>query len=74
MIEQEPSATMVTVLPAAVQTAGVVEAKLTARPELAVALTVNGETSRLTLLSAPKVMVCDAGLTVKPCDTGVAAA
>ena len=59
VIEQAPGATIVTVLPAMVQTDVVVEAKLTARPELAVALTVNGETPKLTLLSAPNVMVCD---------------
>ena len=73
MIEQEPPAAIVTVLPATVQTDVVVEAKLTASPELAVALTVNGETPKLTLLSAPKLMVCDAALTVKLCVTGVAA-
>jgi hypothetical protein len=73
VIEQEPPAAIVTVLPATAQTAGVVEAKLTARPELAVALIVNGDTPRLTLLSAPKVMVCDAALTMKLCVTGVAA-
>ena len=74
MIEQDPPATIVTVLPATVQTGVVVEAKLTASPELAVAPIVNGATPRPTLLSAPKVIVCDAELTVKLCDTGVAAA
>jgi hypothetical protein len=39
---QVPTATSVTVEPDTVQTGDVVEAKLTARPELAVALTVNG--------------------------------
>ena len=74
VIEQAPPATIVTVLPATVQTEVVVEAKLTARPELAVAVTVNGVTPYATPLSAPKAIVCDAGLTVKLCDTGVAAA
>jgi len=37
-----PTATSVTVVPETVQTAGAIEAKLTARPEEAVALTVNG--------------------------------
>ena len=39
----------------------VVEAKLTARPELAVALIVKGETPRVWLLSEPKVIDCDRG-------------
>ena len=63
-----------TVLPATVQTDVVVEAKLTASPELAVAVTVNGDTPYVTLLSAPKVMVCDAEFTVKLRVTGTAAA
>jgi hypothetical protein len=74
VIEQAPSAAIVTVLPATVQTAVVLEAKLTAKPELAVALIVNGETPYVTLLSVPKVIVCDAEFTVKLCVTGVAAA
>ena len=59
VIEQGPPATIVTVLPATVQTEVVVEAKLTARPELAVALTANGDTPKLTSLGAPNAMVCD---------------
>ena len=74
VIEQEPPATIVTVLPATVQTEVVVEAKLTAKPELAVAPMANGEIPKLTPFNEPKVMVCDAGLTVKLRDTGVAAA
>jgi hypothetical protein len=73
VIEQAPSAAIVTVLPATVQTAVVLEAKLTAKPELAVAVTVNGDTPYVTLLSAPKVIVCDAEFTVKLRDTGAAA-
>src|ERR1039458_1956308 len=65
VIEQEPAATIVTVLPATVQTAGVADPKLTARPELAVAPTVNGAAPKLTLPSAPNVIVCGVGLTVK---------
>jgi hypothetical protein len=59
-----------------VQTDVVVEAKLTDKPELAVAVTVtvNGGTPYVTLLSVPKVIVCDAEFTVKLCVTGVAAA
>ena len=74
VIEQEPPATIVTVFPETVQTDVVFEAKLIASPELAVALIVNGATPKLTLLSAPKVMACNAGLTVKLRVTGVAAA
>ena len=39
---QVPAAARVTVFPDSVHTAGVTEAKLTGKPELAVALTVNG--------------------------------
>jgi len=44
VIEQDPRATIVTVLPETVHTEVVVEVRLTANPELADALTVNGET------------------------------
>jgi hypothetical protein len=71
--EHEPPATIVTVLPETVQTDVVVEAKLTARPELAVAVTVNGAVPELTSLGAPNVIVCVAALTVKLCVTDVAA-
>jgi hypothetical protein len=57
VIEQEPPPAIVTVLPDTVQTAGVVEAKLTARPELAVALTVNGDTPYATPPSEPNAIV-----------------
>src|ERR1700733_9377060 len=56
-MEQVPAATSVTVTPDSVQTGAVVLAKLTGRPELAVALTVNGAAPKLRLLSAPKVIV-----------------
>jgi hypothetical protein len=59
---------------ATVQTAGVVDAKLTGRPELAVAPTVNGAAPKVASLNTPNAIVCDAGLTVKLCVTGVAAA
>ena len=74
VIEQEPPAAIVTVFPETVQTEVVVEAKLTGRPELAVALTVKGATPYVTLPTAPNVIVCAAGLTVKLRATGVAAA
>jgi hypothetical protein len=50
----------VTVEPDTVQTAVVVEASMTVSPELAVALTVKGETPKLTLLRGPNVIVCGA--------------
>jgi hypothetical protein len=74
VIEHPPPATIVTVFPETVQTEVVVEAKPTARPELAVAAAVKGDTPYVTPLNAPKLTVCDAGLTVKLCVTGVAAA
>jgi len=56
-MEQRPPVTIVTVVMETVQTGSVEEAKLTARPELAVALTVNGRTPKLTLLNGRKVIV-----------------
>ena len=61
VIEHEPPATIVTALPETVQTKVVVEAKLTATPELAVAPMGNGDTPYVTPLSASNVIVCDAG-------------
>jgi hypothetical protein len=57
VIEQVPVPTMVTVVPATVQTAGVVDRKLTGRPELAVAVMVNGAAPKLTAFRAPNVIV-----------------
>jgi hypothetical protein len=57
VIEQTPTAMMVTMLPDTVHTPAVVEAKLTAMPELDVASIVNGPTPNVTLLRGPKVMV-----------------
>ena len=74
VIEHMPRAAIVTVLPETVQTDVVVEAKLTAKPELAVAPIVKGAMPKATLLSAPNVIVCAAGLTVNPRITGAAAA
>ena len=54
---QVPTATRVTVAPETVQTVEVVEAKLTARPDEAVALTANGAVPRARFERAPKVMV-----------------
>jgi hypothetical protein len=66
--------TMVTVEPETVQTGVVVEAKLTVRPEDAVAVTVNGAPPKVTPLRGPNVIVCVPAETVKPCVTGRAAA
>ena len=55
--------TSVAVFPVTVQVEGVVEAKLTANPELAVAARVTGPPSAA-LLSGPNAMVCGA-----PCNT-----
>jgi hypothetical protein len=71
---QGPAATSVTVAPDTVQTDGVVEAKLTARPEEAVAPSGNEPVSNDRLASAPKVMVWPPGVTWKLWFTGVAAA
>jgi hypothetical protein len=65
VIEHMPTDTIVTVFPDTVQTGVVVEVKLTVRPEVAVALIANGATPKLTLEGALKVIVCDAGFTVK---------
>jgi len=60
VIEHPPPAMIVTVLPLVpevVHTEVVVEVKLTAKPELAVALTVNGAAPKVTALKALKVML-----------------
>ncbi len=49
-------------VPPEVHTEGVVVVKLTASPDEAVALTVTGESARVSLANAPKVMVWDAGV------------
>ena len=76
VIEQVPAARNVAVAPLTVQTLAVVEAKLTVRPEVAVAVRLSG----VPTVCAPglaKLMVCAvrlAAFTVKLCATGVAAA
>src|SRR5579863_9562788 len=49
---------MVTVVPVILQTAGVPEAKLTARPELALALTANGAAFAALPAKAPNTILC----------------
>jgi hypothetical protein len=72
VIEQVPAATRVTDAPATVQTAVVVDAKLTGNPELAVALSVAVEPTD-PLPGAANVMVWVAWLTAKLWVTGTAA-
>ena len=72
-----PVATSATVLPVApevVQVPVVFEEKVTARPEVAVALTVMGEALMATLFNEPKLMVCVPWFTLKLCWTCAAAA
>ena len=73
-IEQGPCAIIVTVFPETVHTVVVVDVKLTAKPELAVALTVNGAAPNVCPGSAAKVMVCVSLSTPKLRVTSVAAA
>ena len=54
-----PAAASVTVDPETVQTPVVVEAKLTMRPEDAVALTVNGAVPSARFNSDPNAIVCE---------------
>jgi len=75
MIEHVPTETIVTMLPDRVQTGVVVEANVTASPEVAVAPMVNGPAPNVRPLSAANRIVCTVGpVTVKLCVTGVAAA
>ena len=73
VIEQVPAVTIVTIEPDTVQTGVVVEAKLTVSPEEAVAVSAKGAAPKVTPEGAAKVMVCEPGVTVKPCVTGTAA-
>src|ERR1035437_1912891 len=73
---QVPLTTNVAVVPLTVQTLVVVEAKVTARQELAVAASVSGVPT-VCVPGLAKVMVCvvfAAAFTVKLCEIGVAAA
>jgi len=69
---QVPVASIEAVVPETEQTLDVVEAKLTAKPELAVAESVRGVFTFWAGIE-PKVMVCASPLTVKVSETGVAA-
>ena len=74
MIEQVPAATSVTVVPLTVQIGVVVEAKLTVKPELAVAESVTEPLPKTTEAGCVNVMVCAACVTSKLFETGAAAA
>jgi len=71
---QVPNDTRVTVCPKIVHTAGVREAKLTGRPELALAFTVNGGVVRGRFGRLAKAMLCLAFSTWKLRSTGLAGA
>jgi hypothetical protein len=71
---QVPTATKVTVDPDIVHTAVVWELRLTARPELAVAVTANGADAKVLFDNAPKLIAWEAFVTLKLSLTGVAAA
>ena len=64
-IVQVPAATRVIVKPLTVQTAGVVELRVTARPDEAVGVTVSGDWARVLLEIAAKVIVWLTLLTLK---------
>jgi hypothetical protein len=69
---QVPVAISEAVVPETEQTAGVVEAKLTGRPEVAVAESATVPPTDWAAI-APKVMVCDFAFTAKLWETGAAA-
>jgi hypothetical protein len=65
VIVHVPAARGVSEFPATVQTVDVVEAKLTVRPEVAVAVSAKAEAGRVTVPGAVKLIVCDPCVTVK---------
>jgi len=74
VMAQVPMANRFTVFPETAQMDGVVEARLTGRPDEAVALTAMDVTPETWLGTAAKVMVCWAMVTAKVCaDAGAAA-
>jgi hypothetical protein len=72
-MEHVPAEPAVTVLPDTLQTPGVLDVRVTASPELALAGTENGLTPQVTFAIAGKVIVCDAVAIWKLCVTEVAA-
>jgi hypothetical protein len=74
VIEHVPAASRVSAEPLTVQMAAVVDEKLTARPELAVAVSARGAEGSVTRAGAENVIVCGSSMTLKLWTTGVAAA
>lgn len=76
VIEQVPAAIKVAVVPLTVQTVCVVEAKLTAKPEVAVAVSVSVVPTVCEAMESNVIFcaVSEAAFTAKLCVTGVAAA
>lgn len=70
---QLPAATKVRAVPLTVHTAGVLDANVAGRPELAFAIKAAGAVPSVWLPGDTKVMVCAPGLTTKDCTTAVAA-
>ena len=70
---QVPAATSVSAVPLTVQTAGVLDAKLTKSPELALAINAAGVVPSVWLPGDTKVMVCAPAATAKLFVTGAAA-
>lgn len=70
---QLPAATKVKAVPLTVHTAGVLDANVTGRPELALAIKAAGALPSVWLPGDTKVMVCAPWLTAKDCTTEVAA-
>ena len=73
-MEQVPTETSVTVVPLTVQIGVVVEAKLTVKPELAVAASVTEPLPKTTEVGCVNVIVWLACVTLKLCVTGAAVA
>ena len=73
-IVQLPADTSVSAVPLTVHTAGVVDVRLTSRPDVAVAAKAGGAVPKVWLAGAVKLMVCSAWLTAKLRETAVAAA
>ncbi len=68
-----PASSSVALLADTVQTAAVEEANVTGKPEVARAESASVVPAGCAAMT-PKVIVCGSGLTVKLCETGVAAA
>ena len=72
-IEHVPAMSSVTDVPLTEQTAGVVDVSVTCRPELAVAVTVTGDWTKVAFGGFGKVMDCATFDTVNERGIGVAA-